>query len=267
MFYSNKEIEFSESFLKNGYCISDTDEKNNLEYLREQIFKILVDSSHIKKDLNIEDFFNNTHQHINLNNLNEIRLRIIEDLSKNKNIRPKYYKIFKNELDLIVGNELVMQKRLNLSIQLPKDNSSLLSIHADTWSGDSPFETVCWLPLVDCKKTMCMFILPAYEYESFVDVYKNMKEKNSENLFNEIKDKLKWLEIKYGQILIFNQNLPHGNIINNEEFSRWSFNCRFKGVFTPYADKRIGEFFEPVTLKPASKFGMEYKYLDFEEKK
>ncbi len=264
MFYSDKEIQLSESFLKNGYCISDTIEKNNLDFLREQIFKILVDNSYIKSSLKIDEFFYNTHQYINLDILNEVRLCIIEGLAKNKDIRPKYYKIFKNELDLIVGNELVMQKRLNLSIQLPNDSSSLLSIHADTWSGDSPYETVCWLPLVDCKKTMCMFILPAYEYDSFVNVYKNMNEKNSENLYNEIKNQLKWIEIKYGQTLIFNQNLPHGNIVNDEEFSRWSFNCRFKGVFTPYADKRIGEFFEPVTLKPASKFGMEYKYLDFD---
>jgi hypothetical protein len=36
-------------------------------------------------------------------------------------------------------------------------------------------------------------------------------------------------------------------------------NCRFKGVFTPYGDKKLGEFFEPVTLRAASKTGMEYK--------
>lgn len=265
MFCSEKEIELSDQFLKNGYCISKTHEKENLDFLREQIFKILVDNSFIKSSLKLEEFFYNTHKYIDLGKLNDVRLLLIQGLAKNINVRPKYYKIFKNELELIVGNELVMQKRLNLSIQLPKDTSSLLSIHADTWSGDSPFETVCWLPLVDCKKTMCMFILPAYEYEKFVDIYKNMKNKNSEDLFNEIKNLLQWLEIDYGQTLIFNQNLPHGNIVNDEDFSRWSFNCRFKSIFTPYADKRIGEFFEPVTLKPASKFGMEYKYLDFEE--
>jgi len=35
-------------------------------------------------------------------------------------------------------------------------------------------------------------------------------------------------------------------------------NCRFKGVFTPYSDKKIGEFFEPIILKPASEYGMNY---------
>ena len=45
-----------------------------------------------------------------------------------------------------------MQMRVNLSIQLPRDKSSLLPVHSDVWSGDSPFETVVWLPLVDCFK-------------------------------------------------------------------------------------------------------------------
>jgi hypothetical protein len=37
-------------------------------------------------------------------------------------------------------------------------------------------------------------------------------------------------------------------------------NCRFKGVFTPYGDKKIGEFFEPITLRAASRNGMSYQY-------
>ncbi|EMJ37439.1 hypothetical protein LEP1GSC079_0286 [Leptospira interrogans str. FPW1039] len=37
-------------------------------------------------------------------------------------------------------------------------------------------------------------------------------------------------------------------------------NCRFKSVFTPYGDKKLGEFFEPITLRAASKIGMEYRF-------
>ena len=46
-----------------------------------------------------------------------------------------------------------MQKGVNLSIQLPNDKSSLLTMHADTWSGDSAYEAVIWLPLVNCYKS------------------------------------------------------------------------------------------------------------------
>ena len=52
-----------------------------------------------------------------------------------------------------------MQLRINLSIQMPNDDSSLLPIHSDVWSGDSPFESVIWLPLVNCYKTKSIYLL------------------------------------------------------------------------------------------------------------
>jgi len=36
-------------------------------------------------------------------------------------------------------------------------------------------------------------------------------------------------------------------------------NCRFKSLFSPYKDKKIGEFFEPITLRPVTKVSMNYK--------
>jgi len=39
-------------------------------------------------------------------------------------------------------------------------------------------------------------------------------------------------------------------------------NCRFKGAFTPYAEKKLGEFFEPITLRAASRIGLSYELPD-----
>ena len=52
-----------------------------------------------------------------------------------------------------------MQKNINLSIQMPGDDSSMLPVHADVLNGDSPFEVVLWVPLVDCHATKSMYIL------------------------------------------------------------------------------------------------------------
>jgi len=59
--------------------------------------------------------------------------------------------------------------------------------------------------------------------------------------------------------LIFNQIYPHGNVVNKENETRWSMNCRFKSLFSPYKDKKIGEFFEPITMRPVTKVAMSYK--------
>ena len=36
-------------------------------------------------------------------------------------------------------------------------------------------------------------------------------------------------------------------------------NCRFKSLFSPYGDKKLGEFFEPISIKPATQIGFNYK--------
>ena len=59
--------------------------------------------------------------------------------------------------------------------------------------------------------------------------------------------------------MIFNQALPHGNTINEENETRVSLNCRFKSLFSPYGDKKLGEFFEPIIIRPATKIGIDYK--------
>ena len=56
---------------------------------------------------------------------------------------------------------------INLSIQFPNDNSSLLPIHSDVWSGDSPYEINLWVPLVNCYKTKSMYILEQKDYADF----------------------------------------------------------------------------------------------------
>jgi len=65
--------------------------------------------------------------------------------------------------------------------------------------------------------------------------------------------------VKYGEILIFNQALPHGNVKNLENETRWSLNCRFKSIFSPYNDKKLGEYFEAITLRKVSQIAMQYE--------
>ena len=255
----NIDKNISTNFLKNGYVIVDIDDLKSLD----KIMKLITAKIRkiIKIPKNIDDFslLNNFHKYMNVSNLNNFRVKIIQSINTTNNFKELYYNLVKNYLDEIVGNEIAIQNRVNMSIQLPKDDSSLLPVHADTWAGDSPFEVVVWLPLVDCYKTKSMFILKASKYDRFIKDFKKNRNKSSEYIFNKIKKDVTFLNIKYGQVLIFNQALPHGNRINKEVDTRWSFNCRFKGLFTPYGDKKLGEFFQPLKIKPATRIGMKYK--------
>lgn len=251
----------NKSFLRNGYFIIDIKNKSYLTKIYLEILKKIniyfSKKKLIIKKKNLDYFLNNIHKYISNSELNDFRLFLYNELNKSKNFHKFYLKTCEEYLDIICGNELSMQKKINLSIQMPRDESSILPIHSDVWSGNSPFEIVVWMPLVDCSKTKSMFILP-YKDNSYY--YKNFKKyKNSEKLFKACENKIKWINIKKNQILLFSQNLLHGNVVNEEKTSRWSFNCRFKSLFSPYHQKEIGEFFKPLNLKPATIMGMNYE--------
>ena len=250
-FLSKNEKILENEFMDQGFIIRDAANKDALNKIQKFAIDMLTRKG--------GDLLDNTHKNIDIEELNDFRLNVIQEINAQQWLREAYYNIAKPYLDILVGNELAMQSRVNLSIQLPDDDSSLLPVHADTWSGDSPFEVVVWLPLVNCFGTKSMYILPPKVANNLSDDFKVHAEGNSEELFNIIKNDVDWIKINFGEVLIFNQVYPHGNRINKESETRWSMNCRFKGLFTPYKDKKIGEFFEPITLRPVSKIAMNYK--------
>ena len=251
------EKNISKEFIDNGFIIKKIADIESLDKIRDKIFQLSLISNNMKEDKN--EWLNNIHKLLSMNKLNNYRLNIINKMNSDEEFKKLYFDISKTYLDILVGNELAMQKRINLSIQLPNDDSSLLPVHADTWAGDSAYEIVVWLPLVNCFQTKAMYILPQNKVHKLHNDFKKIAGNNIEDLFQNIKNDIKWLDIKFGEVLLFNQSLPHGNRINNENETRWSMNCRFKSIFTPYADKKMGEFFEPVTLRAASQIGMDYQ--------
>lgn len=258
MFITESEKHLINDYEKNGYLIKPASDFSSYEWIREQFKRIILRRYPEFSGIAFDELLNNLHKKIAYDDLNNLRLHVIEEINGIKEFRFHYYMLAKTYLDVIVGNELAMQRRVNLSIQLPNDNSSLLDIHADTWSGDSPFEVVVWVPLVDCYGTKAMYFLQPEHQKYLADNLINYRGKASGDIFELVKDKVTWMEVKSGEVLIFNQALAHGNRINAEIETRWSMNCRFKGIFSPYSDKKLGEFFEPISLRPASKFGLNY---------
>jgi sporadic carbohydrate cluster 2OG-Fe(II) oxygenase len=250
-FLSKSEKILENEFEEQGFIIREVANKEALDKIQRFAIDMLS-----KKGINSLD---NTHKVISINELNDFRLDVIKEINAQTWLREAYYQIAKPYLHILVGNELAMQSRVNLNIQLPQDDSSLLPVHADTWSGDSPFEVVVWLPLVDCYRTKSMYLLHPKAANDLSKNFKLYSQGNSEELFNEIKNEVDWIKVNFGEVLVFNQAYPHGNRVNKESETRWSMNCRFKGLFTPYKDKKIGEFFEPITIRPVSKIAMNYK--------
>ena len=253
---SDEDLKIANEYSTDGYIIRPVADKDALTWIQKNVVSVAASALKVKVPSDVELFLNEIHKLVEPTALNDFRMKVIQGLNALPEFRLMYFRLAKPYLEAIVGNELAMQQRINLSIQMPEDTSSLLPVHADTWSGDSAFEVVVWLPLVNCFRTKAMYLLPPAESDMFTNKFS--QQSSSRKIFETIKNEVSWFEIKSGQVMIFDQSLPHGNRLNQESETRWSMNCRFKGVFTPYGDKKLGEFFAPITLRQASLRGMTY---------
>lgn len=239
-------IDFASRFLRDGYVINNVESTVSLRFIRTIIDDAMArQNTWLARGVDLNDI----HDHVTVEGLNAFRLGLIQALDRDE-VRRAYYRIAASAIDEIVGNELAMQRRINLSIQFPDDASSLLPLHCDTWNGDSAYEVVLWVPLVDCHDTKSMYIIPGVHPPGVLP---------PEQTFQIYLARTKFLTVDYGQYLLFTPTLMHGNRVNETKETRWSMNCRFKGLFTPFAEKRLGEFFVPHHIKPATRIGMKYK--------
>ena len=76
--------------------------------------------------------------------------------------------------------------------------------------------------------------------------------------------KMKWIDVKKGEAIIFSPNCLHGNVINKEKYTRWSINIRYKNLFSPYTnyrnEKQIGSFYKPLTVKGITNFNLVHNF-------
>ena len=257
---NKKEINF---FKKNGYLIKKTNDQVSLDSLQDFVYKILAQ----KKKNNTKDkkeFFTSLHRHIQKKKLNNFRVNAITLINRNKNFRDLYYSCAKELLDGFVGNEIAMQKKINLSIQIPNDTKSMLPMHSDIYACESPFEVVVWIPLMDVKKsTHSMFITNPKDNAAINKAITKSKNLTIIKIYNKFKKKFKFLKINYGEILIFSPIIQHGNVVNTTKETRISLNCRFKSLLSPYdvfskTHRNIPHFFQPHVIKPLTKIGFNF---------
>ncbi len=254
------------NFEKNGYVIIPGD-KVLIEKLRNIVFSVIQKNKKLNvgnsSPANISKVFNNFHKYVKTKDINILRFEIYNKINSNNDFSDIYYKIFKDALDDLVGNELSMQKKINLSIQMPNDKDSLLDIHSDIYAGESPFQVVAWVPLVNVYDTKSMFGAEIKQNKVMNQQMLNSSEKTTKEIYNKNKKKFKFFNVKLGEVLIFSPLMLHGNTINKTKETRFSLNVRFKSLLSPYdvmikSHRNIPNFYRPLNIKPLTKIGFNY---------
>ena len=253
----------SDFFINNGYQKINLDQKciNKLK-------KILIKK--IKKKTKIRQVnLNNFHSYYPENKINNLKLCLYKEINADKKFQSLIYKSSQKFINELVGNEIAKSKS-NLSIQFPQDDKSLLSMHSDFFSGESLFQVNLWIPFVDVKKTKSMFIINPKKSLEILKKIKNSKKITFSTIQKRYKKNMKWLDVKYGQAIVFSPNCLHGNVTNLEKTTRWSVNIRYKNLYSPYNsifgnEKKIGTFYSVFSKKLITEFNLKYNFNEFQK--
>jgi sporadic carbohydrate cluster 2OG-Fe(II) oxygenase len=258
-FIPQKQLELGQQFLTQGYVIAQASDSAALHELETRVRfagnQWLMDSGRPERLESLEL----SHEIVDSDVLNSFRLSVFGTLNADPSTRELYYLVGQSTLETIVGNELAMQTKVNLSIQQPRDDASVLDIHSDVWTGDSPFQVVLWVPLADTRDSNGMFFLPPGESAEALGQLRSGRLRSMREAYDFYERRIKTLELKFGEVLVFNSNCLHGNKVNCSKFSRWSLNCRFITLMAPSInpERRLGSYYSPITMRPATKMGLE----------
>ena len=140
----------------------------------------------------------------------------------------------------------------------------MLPMHSDIYAGESPFEANLWIPLVNVEADSRSMFITSPKYNKKIDkIIRETRKLTILQIYNKNKKKFKFLKIRYGEVLVFSPVILHGNVVNKTKYTRFSLNCRFKSLLSPYdvftkTHRNIPHFFKPLNIKPFTRIGFNF---------
>ena len=247
-------------FVRESYVVVDVENKDNLQLLKQQVCSIIAERFPEFK----EGALSELHNFVPVEDINELRLEIFQTLNDSSGFLEQYFSLAESALEALCGSELACNAKVNFSIQMPQDNTSILPSHADTFSGESSYQINLWVPLTDCFERNSMHIFTPEATKRFVKNISVYEKQGLANLFEDFEEgvEFKELAVNYGQAIIFSPTTLHGNRLNTTTSTRISLNCRYKNLHSPYnapegSSKVLGQFYVPLRTKAATIIGRE----------
>ena len=225
--------------------------RNDIYFEMKKIFKLTEKNP--EKGLN---YFHKVAGELPDKDLNAKRKKLISNVTKKINFAEIIFKAFEKHLVNNLGPDIIAQKNCNIVIQMPNDPNPS-EIHRDA-PLNSAYESVTWIPLVDCYRSKAMYIL---NYQSTKKALKYLKKNTKDwKKFESYSKKLKLNPgVKFGQGLFFSSCLIHGSDINIEKETRVSLNIRFKSLFSPAGKKNQLQYFKSLKISNISNIGIDFE--------
>ena len=139
-------------------------------------------------------------------------------------------------VETLCGKELFIQRRAHTIINVPGEETAKQWTHYEMISGISPYSYVIWAPLHDLEDHGGVYYIDQKESSEI------MKKEEASGLVNgpmvlNMMQHQKPTRLKFGQAIIFNPFVLHGNVSFNSKFARIACSVRFQSYNKPLLQK------------------------------
>lgn len=212
-----------------GYAIMPIENMNVFCQLRNIFLEKMGNFKETEK--NIDTFRKKTAKMSN----SEINKSMINLLSFN-NASEIMIESCKGMVETLCGKNLFIQRRANTIFNLPGKDQRRQWPHYEMMSGISPFMYVMWAPFHDLDDNGGVYYIKQKQSLEIMKKEHSSGLVNGPTILNMMVDQ-KPTKLKFGEAIVFNPFILHGNITFDSEFARVACSVRFQSSKKPLLQK------------------------------
>ena len=212
-----------------GYAVCPIENMQLFKKLRDSFIDRFNISNGSEKNINV---IRKAMLKMSLSELNRLR---IHDIT-HTNVSDMMVNSCPSLIEKLCGKELFIQRRAFIIFNVPDKKHQRIWNHYEMISGISPFSYVIWAPLHDLEDDGGVYVI---DQEKSLEV---MKKEEASGLVNgptvlDMERYQKPCQIKFGQAVIFNPFVLHGNVSFNSKLARIGCSVRIQSYNKPLLQK------------------------------
>ena len=158
------------------------------------------------------------------------------DILKFTNLSEMIVNSFPKLIESLCGKELFIQRRATMIMNVPGEGQAKQWPHYELMSGISPFTYVIWAPLHDLEDQSGAYYINRKESLEIMKKEQSTGLVNGPTVLNMMQNQ-KSIPLKFGQAIIFNPFIIHGNVTFSSKFARIASSVRFQSCKKPLLQK------------------------------
>ena len=212
-----------------GYAVVQIEDMKIFKELRDSFIEKLNISNNSKNDINF------VREKIAKMSKAEVNQCMI-DLLKFNNLSEMIINSCPKLVESLCGKELFIQRRATIVMNVPGEGQAKQWPHYELMSGISPFTYVIWAPLHDLEENSGVYY---FDQNRSLEIMKKEQETGIVNgpLVLDMMADQKPEKLNFGQAIVFNPFVLHGNIEFSSELARIACTARFQSSDKPLLQK------------------------------